>query len=141
MLYSIWFLRQGARAVLTTLVPTALLTSHAIAQDHQPGMAQMRTAEKHAALAAAATRLLDVRHHLEQALTCLEGEGGHGYRAAAGGACAGAGAEQRLPASSVNLIRVRKAIHLASVGVTFHDFKPARHTAQAVQAVLQEGTR
>lgn len=36
--------------------------------------------------------------------------------------------------------RTQKAIRLATVGVTFHDFKPAHYTAQAVQAVLEEGT-
>jgi len=36
--------------------------------------------------------------------------------------------------------RTQKAIRLATIGVTFHDFKPAHYTAQAVQAVLEEGT-
>jgi hypothetical protein len=136
----VWILKRGARAALVILLPAGVFASPVVAQDRPPGMVQMGAAEKHAGLAAAATRLSDVRHHLQQSLNCLEGGGGPGNRAAAG-TCAGAGAVQRLPASSVNRIRVRKAIHLASVGVTFHDFEPAHHTAQAVQAVLQEGTR
>jgi hypothetical protein len=47
----------------------------------------------------------------------------------------------QLPAGSANCIRIEKAIRLATVGVTFHDFKPAHYTAQAAKAVLDEGAR
>lgn len=46
-----------------------------------------------------------------------------------------------LIASSVAEEHRGKAIGLASIGVTFHDFKPAHYTAQAVQAVLEEATQ
>jgi hypothetical protein len=53
----------------------------------------------------------------------------------------GSGVVRQLPEGSVNKIRVEKAIGLAAVGVIFHDFDTAHFTAQAVQAVLLEGTR
>jgi hypothetical protein len=53
--------------------------------------------------------------------------------------CGGAGIVNELPDGSVNKIRVQKAIRLAAVGVTFHDFDPAHFTALAVRAVLAEG--
>ncbi len=104
-------------------------------------MREMRIAEQQAAAAAGAQDLQHVRTHLQQALNCLVGRGDREYRPSAGDPCAGASAARNLPRSSVNRIRVQKAIRLASVGVTFHDFKPAHYTAQAVHAVLEEGTR
>ncbi len=132
------------RLLFTAVLPLmgyALVVQFAHAQNGQKGMAEMRMAERQAGLASTATRLPEVRQHLQQALNCLEGAGGSDYRAAAGDPCAGSGAERSLAAHSVNRIRVQKAIRLASVGVTFHDFEPAHFTAQAVDAVLQEGTR
>jgi len=83
-----------------------------------------------------------VQLHMQRALDCLEGPQGEDYRSIGKDACpAGAGAESDLPAGSVNRIRIYKAIRLGSVGVTFHDFEPAHFTAQAMQAVLDEGTR
>jgi hypothetical protein len=63
------------------------------------------------------------------------------YRPDAGDPCDGAGALRNVPHGSANSIRMQKAIKLASVGVTFHDFKPAHYTAQTLQAVLEEGIR
>ncbi len=125
---------MSARALLLTVSPAALA-------QQSPGLNEMRTAEEHAGLAAAAGQLPEVRNQLQQALNCLVGRRGDDYRASAGDPCKGAGALQNLPPNSVNRIRVGKAIRLASVGVTFHDFEPAHYTAQAVQAVLAEGTR
>lgn len=111
------------------------------AQDGQRGMADMRIAKQYAALAANAHRLEDVRANLQQALNCLEGAQGPDYRRSAGDPCSGSGVTGQLPDGSVNKIRVEKAIRLAAVGVTFHDFDPAHFTAQAIRAVLLEGTR
>lgn len=65
------------------------------------------------------------------------GKSGRQYRPGAGDSCKGASALRNLPNGSV----VEKAIELASIGVTFYDFKPAHYTAQAVQAVLEEATQ
>jgi hypothetical protein len=104
-----------------------------------PGMAAMRAADAEAALAANAQQLPDVRLHLQRALNCLEGPQGPEYRTAVGAPCTGSGAVNELRLNSVNHIRVGKAIRLAAVGVTFHDFKPAHFTVEAVRAVLDEG--
>ncbi len=101
----------------------------------------MRTAEEHAAAAASARELEQVRAELHKVLNCLVGPQGTEFRRSAGDPCHGESALQKLPNGSVNRIRVAKAVRLAAVGVTFHDFQPANLTAQAVQAVLQEGTR
>lgn len=106
-----------------------------------PGLAEMRIAEQHAAAAAATSDLQRAKAELQQALNCLVGRGASSYRSDAGDPCKGTGALRTLPSRSVNRIRVQKAIRLAEVGVTFHDFKPAHFTAQAVEAVLAEGTR
>jgi hypothetical protein len=118
----------AACALLIAAAPPAL------AQAPQPGMAAMRAADREAASAAGASRLPEVRAHLQQALNCLAGGGD-------GGPCAGPGALRQLPAGSANHVRVQKAIPLARGGVTFHDFKPAHFTAMAVEAVLDEGAR
>ena len=110
------------------------------ARSEQPGMSHMRIAERYAALAADARRLEDIKANLQQALNCLEGQRGPDYRRSAGDPCGGGGVVNELPAGSVNKIRVEKAIRLAAVGVTFHDFDPAHFTALAVRAVLAEGT-
>jgi hypothetical protein len=109
--------------------------------EESPGLKEMRTAEQYAAMAAGDQDLQQAKAHLRQALNCLVGRGGREYRPSFGDPCKGASALGNLPGGSVNRIRVQKAIRLASVGVTFHDFKPAHFTAQAVQAVLEEGTR
>jgi hypothetical protein len=130
-------------ASVGVMLSAVALLSPAVArtQGGEPGMAQMRTADQYAARAAAAHHLPDVRAHLQQALNCLEGQKGPDYRKSAGDPCSGSGALAELPALSVNRIRVEKAIRLAAVGVTFHDFLPAHFTALAVRAVLAEGTR
>lgn len=115
--------------------------SPALAQPAEPGMAAMRAADRQAGLAATATRLEDVRAYLQQALNCLAGTRAGRRGAPAGGPCSGPGAVHQLPARSANHVRVEKAIRLAVVGVTFHDFKPAHFTAQAVKAVLDGGAR
>jgi hypothetical protein len=116
-------------------------TSAPVLAEDSPGMAQMRIAEQQAAEAASTQDLEQAKLHLQQALNCLVGRGASEYRPAVGDPCKGASARRNLPSKSVNRIRVQKAIRLASVGVTFHDFKPAHFTSQAVQAVLEEGTR
>jgi hypothetical protein len=113
----------------------------ALAQGAEPGMADMRQADRYAALAASASQLSEVRINLQRVLGCLEGANGPGYHAFAPAACSSAGTAGGLPAGSANRIRVEKATRLAVVGVTFHDFKPAHFTALAVQAVLDEGAR
>jgi hypothetical protein len=127
---------SAAKVVLTVLFIAAPVCGFA---QESPGMEEMRMAERHAAQAARSQDLREVKSQLEQALNCLVGRGSGEYRTAAGDPCKGASALQKLPGDSVNRIRVEKAIRLASVGVTFHDFKPAHYTAQAVQAVLEEG--
>ena len=131
-----WATIAGAAAnvLLVMVLPPAL------AQE-SPGLSEMRAAEQQAGAAADAQDLQQVKAHLQQALNCLVGRGASEYRLKAGDPCKGASALKSLPSGSVNKIRVQKAIRLASVGVTFHDFKPAHYTAQAVQAVLEEGTR
>ena len=119
------------------LFALCLIVSPALAQ---PGMADMRAADRYAALAASASQLSDVRLNLQHVLLCLQG-GGEANDQAPPPACSGAGAAAGLPAGSANRIRVEKAIKLAAVGVTFHDFKPAHFTALATQAVLDEGAR
>jgi hypothetical protein len=130
--------RLRRSALLAVLLALPVL---AYAQDGQRGMAEMRTAERFAALAADAQQLEEVRANLQQALNCLEGSQGSDFRRSAGDPCSGAGAVRDLPDGSINKTRVEKAIRLAAVGVTFHDFDPAHFTAQAVRAVLLEGTR
>jgi hypothetical protein len=107
----------------------------------EPGLVEMRIAEQHAAAAGGASNFEQARSELQQALNCLVGREGREFVANAGDPCKGAGALPNLSNGSVNRIRVQKAIRLANVGVTFHDFKPAHFTARAVQAVLEEGTR
>ncbi len=119
------------------LFALCLIASPALAQ---PGMADMRAADRYAALAASGSRLSDIRLNLQRVLLCLEGRGGANDQASAG-ACSEAGAAAGLPAGSANHIRVEKASKLAAVAVTLHDFKPAHFTALAVQAVLDEGAR
>jgi hypothetical protein len=119
------------------LVAIAATTS----AQQSPGMSEMRTAMEQAAAAADASDLQQVKTKLQQALNCLVGRDAPEYRPSAGDLCKGASALRNLPNGPVNKIRVQKAIRLASVDVTFHDFKPAHYTAQAVQAVLEEGTQ
>jgi hypothetical protein len=104
-------------------------------------MADMRTADRYASLAANASRLSDIRLNLQHVLLCLEGASGPEHQASAPAACSSAGAAAGLPIGSANHIRVEKASKLAAVAVTFHDFRPAHFTALAVQAVLDEGAR
>ena len=111
----------------------------AVAQER--GLSEMRIAERHAAAAANARSLEQAKAELQQALNCLVGRGDDEFRSNVGDPCKGASALRTLPNGSVNRIRVQKAIRLAIVGVTFHDFKPAQFTAQAVRAVLEECTR
>jgi hypothetical protein len=134
---------RTAIAGMARLLSVAVLAlpGPARAQDEQRGMADMRIAEQYSAHAADAQRLEDVRANLRQALNCLEGAQGPDYRRSAGDPCSGSGVVRQLPDGSVNKITVEKAIRLAAVGVTFHDFDPAHFTAQAVRAVLLEGTR
>ncbi len=122
-------------------VACALLTAASVSPFAQetPGLREMRIAEQHAAAAGETQDLQQVRTHLQQALNCLVGRGQAEYRPGAGDPCNGISALRKVPRGSVNSIRIQKAIKLASVGVTFHDFKPAHYTAQAVQAVLEEG--
>lgn len=129
-----------ARIAAMLTVALFMLPILAQAQREPRGMADMRIAERYAALAANAQRLEDIRVNLQQTLNCLEGPQGPDYRRSAGDPCGGAGVVHELPEGSVNKIRVEKAIRLAAVGVTFHDFDPAHFTAQAVRAVLLEGT-
>ncbi len=113
-----------------------------VTRSEETGMAEMRAADREAALAATAKDLAAVRLHLQRALNCLEGPQGEDFRSAGQDPCSGgAGAERDLPAGSVNRVRTYKAIRLGSVGITFHDFEPAHYTARAMQAVLDEGTR
>ena len=113
----------------------------ALAEGAEPGMADMRQADRYAALAARASQLSEIRVNLQRVLDCLEGANGPDDQTSAAAACSGAGAAVGLPVGSANHIRVEKAIKLAAVGVTFHDFKPAHFTALATQAVLDEGVR
>jgi hypothetical protein len=124
---------------LTGAVPLLVTISFGAFAEESRGLYDMRIAAQHALAAAEARDLQQVRSHLQQVLNCLVGRGGGEYRPSAGDPCKGASALRDLPAGSVNKIRVQKAIRLAAVGVTFHDFKPAHYTAQAVQAVLEEG--
>ena len=120
-------------AMLFAIPPPALA--------QQPGLAEMRIAEQHAAAAASASELGQARVELQRALNCLVGRGAREYKPGIGDPCKGASALWKSPSGSVNRIRIEKAIRLASVGVTFHDFKSAHFTAQAVQAVLEEATQ
>lgn len=107
----------------------------------QPAIpAALRTAATHASLAVGARELADVRMHLQHVLNCLEGPKGRDYDLEPGDPCGGKGALQALPVGSANRTRAQKAVELARVGVTFHDFKPAHDTALAVEAVLEEAT-
>ncbi|WP_028231038.1 hypothetical protein [Paraburkholderia mimosarum] len=124
------------RAVVSTVVVSVPL---GVAAEERGGMLEMTRADQFAHAAARAEQLDDVRVNLQHALNCLVGRDGDGFRAEASDECHGNGALNTLPAQSVNRIRVRKAIQLARVGVTFHDFLPAHYTALAVQAVLDEG--
>ena len=133
----------GFRVTVVCSLAASLLALPLLAysQKEQPGMAEMRSAESFAALAADAQRREEVRANLQQALNYLEGPQGADFRRSAGDPCSGAGAVRDLPGGSINKIRVEKAIRLAAVGVTFHDFDPAHFTAEAVRAVLREGIR
>jgi hypothetical protein len=136
-----WISQPPSLLIASVLTGSILVAPGACAQDAQRGMAEMRIAEKYAALAADAQRMEDVRDKLQQTLNCLVGRQGSEYRRSAGDPCSGSGIAQELPDGSPNKVRVEKAMRLAAVGVTFHDFDPAHFTAQAVQAVLLEGTR
>ncbi len=112
-----------------------------------PGLAEepavlpaLRMAEKHASLATDARRLPDVRMHLHHVLDCLEGARGRDHDATGGDPCRGKGALESLSAGSANQARARKAIEVARVGVTFHDFQPAHDSARTVKDVLAEAT-
>jgi hypothetical protein len=133
--------RPIRHGLLATVLSAATFALPAAGAQPGPGMAEMGIAEHYASRAAAAQQLPDIRAHLQQALNCLQGPNGAEYRKSAGEPCPGSGALAGLPANSVNRIRVGKAIRLAAVGVTFHDFPPAHFTALAVDAVLREGTR
>jgi hypothetical protein len=115
------------------------LTMPAAAQE-APIPTALCTAEKHASLAAGARGLADVRSHLHHVLNCLEGPKGPTYDPKLSDPCGSKGALDELPAGSGNRVHAQKAIELARVGVTFHDFKPAHYTAQAVRAVLEEAS-
>ncbi len=130
------------RATAATMVPGVFLflaATCAVAQETR-GLSEMRIAEQHAAAAAQAQDLQQAKAQLQQSLNCLVGSRAAEYRAEAGNPCNGEAALRKLPQGSANKIRAEKAIRLAAVGVTFHDFKPAHYTAQAVQAVLEEAT-
>ncbi len=133
--------RRRPWAGLAGVALTAVLLAAPVRAGAQevPGLQEMRVAEEQAKAAAEAPDLQHARAHLQQGLNCLVGQGAEGYRPRAGDPCHGASALRSLPRKSVNSIRVQKAIRLARVGVTFHDFPPAHYTAQAVQAVLAEG--
>ncbi|MDA8091746.1 MAG: hypothetical protein M0Z61_16190 [Nitrospiraceae bacterium] len=45
---------------------------------------------------------------------------------------------QTLPEDSANRVRAQKAISLARVGITLHDFLPAHYLSQSIQATLTE---
>ncbi|MDA8388538.1 MAG: hypothetical protein M0Z58_07760 [Nitrospiraceae bacterium] len=89
-------------------------------------------------MAARSKQLSRIHLHLQHVLNCLEGSTGRDYRKVAGNPCTGAGALQTLPARSANRVRARKAIALARVGITLHDFLPAHYLAQAIHAILTE---
>jgi hypothetical protein len=132
-------MESNVRSIAFVTCLTAMcITQSAVGQTTQ-GLAEMATAERFARAAASAGKLQDIRVNLQRSLNCLVGRDAIGYHPSAGDPCQGQGALKTLPAGSVNQIRVRKAIQLASVGVTFQDFKPAHYTALAVQAVLDEG--
>ncbi len=96
------------------------------------------TAAEHAGMAAQAEQLGDIHQHLQHVLNCLEGSTGRDFKASAGNPCTGNGALQTLPEGSPNLVRARKAIALARVGVTLHDVPPAHYVALAIHAILTE---
>jgi hypothetical protein len=104
-------LRATASIVLAVVVGAALPTPA-----EAPAVpAALRKAEKRASLAADARRLPEVQMHLHPA-------------------------RESLPTGSANQVRAQKAIEIAKVGVTFHDFQPAHDSARTVQDVLQEAT-
>ncbi len=96
------------------------------------------TAAEHAGMAVRAEQIKEIHEHLQHVLNCLEGSTGKDFKASAGNPCMGKGALQTLPKGSANLVRARKAIALARVGVTLHDVPPAHYVAQAIQAILTE---
>ena len=96
------------------------------------------TAAEHAGMAARARQLSMIHLHLQHVLNCLEGSRGRDFRKVADNPCTGSGALQTLPTHSANRIRARKAIALARVGITLHDFFPAHYLAQAIHAILAE---
>lgn len=61
------------RVAALLLAAVIVMPIIALAQEKQRGMAEMRTDERFAALAADAQRLEEVRANLQQALNCLEG--------------------------------------------------------------------
>ena len=95
-------------------------------------------AAENAGMAARAMQLSLIHLHLQHVLNCLEGSKGQDYREVAGNPCTGVGALQTLPTHSANRVRARKAIALARVGITLHDFLPAHYLAQAIHAILTE---
>ena len=99
---------------------------------------EFEIAAEHAGMAARARQLSMIHLHLQHVLNCLEGSKGRDYREVSGNPCTGVGALQTLPARSANGVRARKAIALAQVGITLHDFLPAHYLAQAIYAILIE---
>ena len=96
------------------------------------------TAAEHAGMAAQAEQLGEIHQHLQHVLNCLEGSTGKDFKASAGNPCTGKGALQALPKGSINLVRARKAIALARVGVKLHDVPPAHYVSLAIHAILTE---
>jgi hypothetical protein len=95
-------------------------------------------AAKQAGKAADAKQLAEIHERLQCVLNCLEGAKGHDYKQTAANPCSGKGAMETLPEKSANRVRVGKAIVLARVGITLHDFPPAHYLAQAIHAILIE---
>lgn len=106
-----------------------------------PAANPFELAVKHAGLAAKATEITTIREHLQHALNCLEGSGGQDFKAMPANPCTGQGAVDTLSKGSADLIRARKSIALARVGVTLHDREPAHYVAEAIHAILTEGQR
>ena len=96
------------------------------------------TAAEHAGMAAQAEQLSEIHQHLQHVLNCLEGSTGKDFKASASNPCTGKGALQTLPKRSINLVRARKAIALARVGVKLHDVPPAHYVSLAIHAILTE---
>ena len=133
------------RSPLVLLLPLAaaltLLPAAAPAQSARRGMAAMRLAQSYASAAAAAKSVKDIQSNLHRVLNCIEGSHGTDFQRSAADRCRGPGAVNELPDGSANKVRVIKAMRLAAVAITFHDFAPAHFTARAIDAVLREGVR